>query len=191
MEDSTRLKHAKRRIEEILKESAYNQPEKYTISWNAEDKDSIVKTQSPSTVKMKALGSDVRLFTAQDSNLNLKKVIDVLKKDASEKDIKTLRSVLKSWNQILNGTNDKSGLSIVLNGEEISSRQLMDLMNNGEIFHLDTEKADKLALFRGNPSLGLVHFNYMMMLSRLVEILEYLQNNYIIPQVKKYDEEKA
>lgn len=183
MDDESVLREACRRIDEILLEDSYGKQEKFSLNWSQESQK--VETESPSVIVMKALAADIRHFTASGSPLHFKKIIDILKRGGSKDDIEKLKVIHAKWKKIVNNKHSTSGLQLQVGSAEIGNFELMDIINNGDIFHSDDRSLQKLTVMRGSPMMGMAHFNYMLLLHQLVLILHETKEDWINPRLKE------
>lgn len=177
------LQHAHRKISELLSNEELHKPIKTKIEMKHGRAHS--KSSGPTEMGIKSAAVDVRQFLLKNSPIQMGKLLRIIRENVHVSEHATIKEVRRLWTK--NTENEDIiglGGELVLNGESIGNKKLIDLMINGEYFHLDEDKAAKIAYMRGNPALDIAKMNFVMLLHNLIEILRILDEKWIQRLIK-------
>lgn len=135
----------------------------------------------PSDESVKAAAMDIRHFLAKDSDLLIGKLVRQLR-DQDGIDIEKLDKFYKVW-RMRSGDKPSGrapiGISLNLNGEDLTLKKQIDLWMNGELFHTDTEKASVLAEMSFSSFKSTSWMIFVSTIQELAKLLIYFRNNFI------------
>ncbi len=174
------LQHAHRKIGELGENKDLFSSSSLKISFNEKDglSDSL---NSPSDIVIKAAVSDIRQFWMSNSDIQFNKLYKIIAPHLNSDDLTKLKLFKAAWHKTSETSdgNVKDIFQLILNEESIGNFTLIDYMINGDIMHVEKDKAKKIALMRGTPILGFAKITFTSLLQSMANILFALDHEFI------------
>mgnify|MGYP001163367077 CR=1 FL=1 len=132
---------------------------------------SSIKFSGPDKKTLKAFLLDFRHFYAQKSQINFLRVCNLIAKEnlTNKELIEKIEKSRAVWNLLLKRENE---IPIEINDKKLASGDdLLNLMLNGNFFHLDEEKNNEVTSALNSPAQSFVMFNFLDLIQRLSGII--------------------
>jgi hypothetical protein len=146
MISSKNLELARKKISDIRSNEALFVNLKVTFHWKPDEGDSTNFESFPPKESIKAAAMDIRHFLASGSSINMGALVRYLR-EQPETDLEKLNKFYKIWREHAGLRPSKTaamGHALNMDGEDLTLKMQIDLWMNGELFHLDDQKTDKL-----------------------------------------------
>jgi hypothetical protein len=180
--DIISLKHAHRKIAELIEnEELYQTRISYTTEFR-NGKETFGFTSRPSDLSVKAAVADIRHFTAEKSPIFMPKLLRIVRGNIDDESKKKLDDFKLHWNKAV-GTKGELlgfGMELQINETPITRKLLIDTMINGDILHLDAKKAELLALTRGNSMNAHFVMAFIDLLILYLKLLAYFDKQFLV-----------
>jgi len=121
----------------------------------------------PNDRQIKASALSFRIFYQQTESLYFTKINNLIEKNGfkDSKIINLNREFRSIW---ISSKESNSSIQLILNDEALDS---FDLWLNGEYFHADDEKVQKMSYIRGTPIHEMSKMNFVYKLQNLIKIV--------------------
>jgi hypothetical protein len=185
-EDLIALKHAHRKVDELLdNKELYETKVSYSANYG-NGNDTFGFTSRPSDLSIKAAVADIRHFTAEKSPIFLPKLLNIIRNYVDDDGKKKLDDFKVHWNKAVGTKGELLGFGIELqiNETPITRKLLLDTMINGDILHLDAEKAKLLAFTRGTSMNAHFVMAFIDLLILYLKLLAYLDKQFLVELIK-------
>lgn len=181
MAGSKNLELARKKISEIRLNEALFVNLKVTFNWKPNEGDSTDFESFPSKESIKAAAMDLRHFLASGSSINMGVLVKYLR-EQPDTDIEKLDEFYKIWREQAGLRPTKMapmGIALNMDGEDLTLKMQIDLWMNGELFHLDDQKTDKLERMKFSSFRDQSWMVFVNALQRLSSLLFYFNRNFL------------
>lgn len=157
---------------------------KIHIKWNDQDKKMQFEFTRPDEKTLKAFLLDFRHFCSLSSQVDFLTVSNSLIKEhrAKELDFSKIEKYRDSWKKLLKS---EDGMKVEFNGADLDSgKGLLDLMLNGNYFHLDESKSSKLDLIKNTSAETFLLFNFLNLVQKLSGLVISFNSQVVVNLLK-------
>lgn len=186
MSDPKLLEIARKKISEIQSNESLFTDLKVTFHWEPYEDDSTDFESFPRKESIKAAAMDLRHFLAPGSKLNMGALVKYLR-EQPEIDLEKLNKFYKIWRNYAGLRPSKTatmGYALNIDGEYLTLKKQIDLWMNGELFHLDDQKADMLERMAFSSFRDQSWLIFVNTLQHLCGLLIYFDRNFLSNNIK-------
>jgi len=139
----------------------------------------------PEESSLRSFSSLIRPFYNNDDRISFNMICGIVTRPDNNfpnNICQLAKEARKCWNGLLqtgSGDGPPSGIAMVFNGENITTGKLIDLFFNGEIFHTDQEKLEKLDSMRLPVYDEQIQMALFDVLQRMGELILWFDKNVI------------
>lgn len=186
MTSSKNLKLAQKKILDVRSNRALFVNLNVTFHWEPDQGDSTDFESFPPVESIKAAAMDLRRFLAPGSSINMGTLVSYLRQ-LPETDKDKLDKFYRSWREHAGLRPTKSspmGYVLNMDGQDLTLAMQIDLWMNGELFHLDDKKTDKLERMMFSSFRDQSWMIFVSALQHLSGLLIYFDNNFLNQDLK-------
>jgi|GEM_PF-5752143 len=187
MATSSRLETARKKIKELRDNEGLFVRIKYTNVWK-DGEDSTTFDSIPTLLSVKAAAMDMRHFLADKSPIVMSALVREVRIEPGA-DIVKLNEFYTVWKQKIGvkpARHAPYGIALNLNDHELKLSEQIDLWMNGELFHVDKEKADTLKEMHFSSFRDMSWMIFVSTLQDLAQLLFYFEKQFL-QKVEKHD----
>ncbi|MCA9335356.1 hypothetical protein KC967_00435 [Candidatus Saccharibacteria bacterium] len=182
MTNQKNLELAKKKIHDVRSNEALFVNLKVTFNWRPNEGDSTDFESFPPKESIKAAAMDLRHFLAPGSLINMGTLVKYLR-EQPDTDIEKLDKFYRIWREYAGLRSSKTaamGHALNMDGEDLTLKMQIDLWMNGELFHLDDQKIDKLERMTFSSFRDQSWMIFVNALQHLSGLLIYFDRNFLI-----------
>lgn len=170
-DDADTLTRFVQRVDRVTSHSALQRPQAFSPSWSfswERGADAEFTREGLSDEEFEGVLTRLRPLITADDALAVRKVWNILE---TALDGDEYRQAARGLRQALRAAMRSSGFGYVVDDENVPPELLLDLVMNGQVFHDDIDKAERLQRLVG-PVPSIVQHNVEVLVLRTVLIVE-------------------